>query len=398
MNDLPAFSEFISGWPLDRATVFLNHGSFGATPRFILQKQQEYRERLESQPVRFMMREVEELVDRSRRIAAGFVGADPADLVFVQNATAGVNAVFRSLQFNPGDEIIYHSHIYGACKQVLEFVAKRTGAILVEASYNFPVDSPGTITEAILSRVTLRTRIVLVDHISSATALVHPVEEVVRELTARGIDTMIDGAHAPGSIPLDLGKLGAAYYTGNCHKWLCAPKSAAILHVRRDRQRDIFPVVISHAGAFAEPFAERFYWPGTHDPTPAICVGDAIGYLGGLLPGGWTELMQRNHRLCLEAREMICNSLGISKPCPDQMIASMATFPLPVSSRPASIGYKGIEPLQELLYTRYSIEVPVWNWNSPPSRLIRIAVQLYNSMEQYRYFAEALNACLAEGG
>ncbi len=390
MKNLPSPSEFARYWSLDEHTVFLNHGSFGACPQAILDKQQDYRRQLETQPVRFLMREMEALFDRSRRAVARFVNSRPEDLVFVQNATTGVNTVFRSLTFNPGDEILYTNHIYGACKRLLEFIAERTGAKLVEAVYDFPIDSPDVIVASILAKVTPRTRIALVDHVTSATALILPVEVIVRELEKRGVDTMIDGAHAVGSIPLDLEKIGAAYYTANCHKWLCTPKSVALLHVRSDKQHGIVPVVVSHAGHDAEPYAERFFWPGTFDPTPAICVADSIDYMASLLTGGWPAIMKRNHDLCLEARELICEMLQISKPCPDSMVASMATFPLPELRETASYDYKGFDQLQEILYRDYNIEIPVWNWSNPPSRLIRIAVQLYNSIDQYRYFGAAL--------
>ncbi|MEI7660864.1 MAG: aminotransferase class V-fold PLP-dependent enzyme [Bacteroidota bacterium] len=387
---LPTPSEFALFWPIASSVVYLNHGSFGACPQAILDIQQEYRQQLEREPVRFMMRDMEELYDLSRQKTASFVNAWPRDLVFVQNATAAVNIVFRSIHFNPGDEILFTSHIYDACRRLLEFVSERTGARLVEAEFDFPVASPDLITEALLARVTPRTRIALIDHISSATALIHPVENIVRELEKRGVDTMIDGAHALGSIPLDLEKIGAAYYTANCHKWLCSPKSTAILHVRSDKQEGIYPLVVSHAGHRTESFAERFFWPGTCDPTPMLCVGYAIGYMESLVTGGWPALMKRNHNLCVEARKLICEVLEIPLPCPGSMIASMAAFPLPMPKGGTPPDYKDFDPLQERFYREFNIEIPVWYWSSPAIRLARISAQLYNSMEQYRYFAMIL--------
>ncbi|MEI7499550.1 MAG: aminotransferase class V-fold PLP-dependent enzyme [Bacteroidota bacterium] len=388
-ND-PKPSEFAQLWPLDPKAIFLNHGSFGACTRFILDKQTQYRQQLENQPVRFLAREMEPLFDHSRQKVAQFVKSRGEDLVFVQNATAGVNTVFRSLRFNPGDEILYTNHIYGACKRLLEYISEQTGARLVEVVWDFPISSSDLILDAILKKVTSKTRIALIDHISSATALIHPVEAIVSELEKRGVDTMIDGAHALGSIPLDIEKIGAAYYTANCHKWLCAPKSVAILHIRSDKQVGIVPVVISHAGYNAEPFAERFFWPGTYDPTAALCVADTIDYMESIFPGGWLAIMKRNHDLCLQAREYICNILEIEIPCPGSMIASMATFPLPMAEEKISYDYKNFDPLQERLFREFNIEIPVWDWYSPPSRLTRIAVQLYNSIDQYKYFAAAL--------
>ena len=393
IKELPKPGEFADYWSLDPTIVFLNHGSFGACPTAILERQAEYRRRLESQPIRFLIREMEEQFNASREKIAAFVNAPHPDLVFVQNATAAVNAVFRSLKFNRGDEIIYTNHIYAACKRILEFVAETTGAVLVEASFGFPIQNSTTITEAILAKVTRKTRIVLIDHISSATALIHPAEEIVELLNRQGIDTMIDGAHALGSIPLDLQKLGAAYYTANCHKWLCAPKSSAIFYVRPDKQEGIFPVVISHAGHKASSFAERFYWPGTYDPSAVLCVTDTLDFFSSLVEGGITEVMQINHDLCVKARDLICKRLNIPKPCPDEMIASMATILLPESAPGIPVDYKSIDPFQESVYREYGVEVPFWYGLTPVQRLVRISAQCYNSLDQYRYLAEILFNC-----
>lgn len=386
----PGPSELASLWALDPGVVYLNHGSFGACPKQILEKQREYQLMLESQPVRFLIREMEGLHEASRRKAAAFVNSLPEDMVFVSNATAAVNTVFRSLKLEPGDEILITNHIYPACRRILEYISEQTGAVLIEAWYGFPIESPEVVVEAILKELTPRTRIALIDHITSATALILPVEWIVNELENRGVDVMIDGAHALGSIPLDLQHIGAAYYTANCHKWLCAPKSTAILHVRRDKQKDIVPLVISHAGHRAEPFAERFYWQGTNDPAPALCVGDTINFMESLLPGGWPAIMAQNHNLCIEARSMICHELGIPKPCPDEMIASMATLPLPTPAVIPQFDYKSTDPFQDLLFRDNDIEAPFWFWSSPPQRLTRISAQLYNSFNQFRYFVEAL--------
>ncbi len=388
--DFPSPSEYASLWPLDPEMIFLNHGSFGACPSKILEKQQIYRQMLENQPVRFLIREMEEMFDQSRRKVANFVNASQEDLVFVGNATTAVNTIFRSLHFNPGDEILITNHIYPACRRILEYICDQTGAVITETSYDFPVSSPGLIIEKILEKVTRKTKIALIDHITSATAIIQPVEQIVKELDDRGIDTMIDGAHTLGSIPLDLKRIGAAYYTANCHKWLCSPKSTAILHVRKDKQKGILPLVISHAGYNAEPFPERFYWPGTYDPSAAICVGDTIDYLGSLLPGGWPVWMKRNHDLCIEARSVICNLLDIESPCPDNMIASMATLPLPLPAIGQPPDYKSFTPLQDRLYHDFHLEVPIWYWSDPAKTMTRISVQLYNSREQYLYFADLL--------
>src|SRR5438067_6110862 len=233
-------------WTLDPAVTFLNHGSFGACPRPVLEAQQCLRERLERQPVQFLVRDLEVLLDDARRALAAFLGADPAGLVFVPNATTGVNAVLRSLALAPGDQLLVTDHAYNACRNALDFVAAAARAEVVVVPVPFPLASADAVVEAVLARATPRTRLALLDHVTSPTGRVLPIRRPVRELAARGVDTLVDGAHAPGMLPLDLGALGAAYYAGNCHKWLCAPKGAGFLHVRRDRRAVVRPVVISH--------------------------------------------------------------------------------------------------------------------------------------------------------
>ena len=359
--------------------------------------QQEYQEMLESQPMSFLVRQLEGMMSTAKEKIAEFVHADPADMVFVQNATAGVNTVFKSLHFEPGDEILISNHTYYACRKLLEYIAESTGAVIVEASYDIPIDSPRRITEALLSAVSKKTKICLIDHITSATALIQPVEDIVRELDRLGIDTLVDGAHAPGSIPLDINKIGAAYYTGNCHKWLCSPKSAAILHVRKDRQKTMLPLIISHAGHKAEPFAERFFWQGTLDPSPVLCAADAIDYMASLMPGGWDEIMKRNHDICIQARDVFCTELGLNPSCPAEMNAGMTTLELPTVGEMVPPDYKNVDTLQERIFKEHNLELPLWYWSQPPRRTTRLSVQLYKTPEQFRYAAGILKQYYSAG-
>ncbi|MCA9661874.1 MAG: aminotransferase class V-fold PLP-dependent enzyme, partial [Myxococcales bacterium] len=207
-------------WTLDPAITFLNHGSFGACPRVVLDAQQALREELEREPVRFFVRELPGRLDAARERLAAFVGADPADLVFVRNATEAVNAIVRSLDLQPGDHILTTDHAYNACRNVLEYVAERRAARVNVATIPFPIASPAQATAAILAAVTPQTRLALIDHVTSPTGLVLPIAEIVAALAERGVDTLVDGAHGPGMIDLDLEAIGAAYYTGNLHKWV----------------------------------------------------------------------------------------------------------------------------------------------------------------------------------
>src|SRR5262245_1030546 len=244
---LDAASPWAELWPLDPAVDYLNHGSYGACPRAILAHQGQLRARLEREPVDFLSRRLPELLAAARQALGAFVGADAGDVAFVPNATTGVNAVLRSLPLRPGDELLTTDHCYAACRKAMEFVALGAGASVVVAEVPFPTAGADEVVSRVMEAVTPRTRLAVLDHVASPTALVFPIERLARELSARGVDTLVDGAHALGMVPLDLRSWGVAYYTGNAHKWLCAPKGAAFLYARRDRQPALHPLVISHA-------------------------------------------------------------------------------------------------------------------------------------------------------
>lgn len=398
-------------WSLDPTVTFLNHGSFGACPIKVLEAQQKLRSRLEHEPVRFFEREFEQLLDESREELARFVGADTEELVFVPNATTGVNAVLRSLvyphpsgsslSFKPDDELLTTDQEYNACRNALDFVARCTGARIVVATVPFPIESPDRIVEAVLKKVSPRTKLVLLDHITSKTGLIFPIQQLIRELKKRGIDTLIDGAHAPGMLSLNLRDIGATYYAGNCHKWLCAPKGAAFLYVDKSKQSEIRPLTISHGANSPRTDKSRFHlefdWMGTDDPTAYMCVAESIRFMGSLLAGGWPELMQRNRTMVLEARKMLCDKLGIMPPCPDEMIGSLAVVPLPDDSHLYQDGEQppGMTALQDALFKRFNIEVPVFYWPAFPKQMMRISAQLYNTPMQYEYLAQSLNELIA---
>ena len=382
-------------WLLDPEIIFLSHGAFGACPRPVLEAQGEWRARLERQPLQFLVRELEAQLDAARETLAQFVGADAGDLVFVPNATSGVNTILRSLQFQPGDELLTTDHEYNACRNALDFVAERSGARIVIAKIPFPFRDAGEIIAPVLECVTPRTRLALLDHVTSQTGIVLPIERLVGELNQRGVDTLVDGAHAPGMVPLNLKQIGAAYYTGNCHKWLCAPKGAALLHVRRDKQKFIRPLTISHGASSARKDRSRFLiefgWQGTFDPSACLSVPEAIRFIGSQLPGGWPEVMARNRALALAARKIFCARLETAEPCPEEFIGALAAIPLPDAAPDALPKLPFNEyPLQDALRTKHRIEVPIISWPAPPKRVLRVSAQLYNSQPQYESLAGAL--------
>jgi isopenicillin-N epimerase len=386
--------SYAQHWTLDPGTIFLNHGSFGACPKQVLEYQHRLRARIERQPVQFFVRDLEPLLDEARAELATFLGADAQDLVWVPNATAAVNAVLRSLELRPDDELLTTDHEYNACRNVMDFVAERSGARVVVAHVPFPLDSPEQVVDAVLDRATPRTRLALLDHVTSQTGLVLPIERLVHELAEREVETLVDGAHAPGMLPLDVSAVGASYYTGNCHKWICAPKGAAFLYVRRDRQPEVRPIAISHGANSPRPDRSRylieFDWVGTDDPTAFLSVPEAIRFVGSLLPGGWPAVRQQNRELTLYGRRAVCDALGVALPCPDEMIGSLASIPLPPGSSAAPASPLYADPLQQELLDRWKIEAPLIPWPAPPRRLIRISAQLYNGPEQYDSLATAL--------
>jgi isopenicillin-N epimerase len=393
-----ATNDWAKLWPLDRGLIFLNHGSFGATPTAVLDYQTKLRAELEGNPVRFLNRELDDRLDEARAALGTFIGADADDLAFVVNATSGVNAVLRSRQFAAGDELLTTDHAYNACKNTLQFVADRAGARVVVAPVPFPLTRASEVLDAIMAKVTPRTRLALVDHVTSPTGLVLPIAPMVAELSRRGIDVLVDGAHAPGMVPLDLNALGATYYSGNCHKWICAPKGSAFLWVRRDRHADLHPTTISHGFAAAKPGRTKFHlefdWPGTNDPTAWMAVPKAIEYMGSLVRGGWPALMSRNRELALEARRLLCAVAGTPPACPEDMIGSLASVRLP-DGLTLDIGWRRPDPIQRRLFDGWGIEVPINSWPAPPKRQVRISAQLFNSRDHYVRLAEALEKELA---
>jgi isopenicillin-N epimerase len=393
-------------WDFEPSTIYLNHGSFGAAPRPVVEKRAELIRELEANPVRFLSRGYQERLDTARAEVAAFLNADPEGTVVVPNATTGVATVLESLRLRPGDELLTDDHEYNATLNALETVAARARARVVRVSFPLPIRHAEETVEALLAAVTPRTRVALVSHVTSPSGLVLPIETIVRELDRLGVDTLVDAAHAPGMLPVDVRALGAAYWTGNGHKWLCGPKSAGVLFVREDRRADVLPLVTSHGRN--DPRTDRpilwreFDWQGTSDPTAFLALPEAIRVVGGLQPGGWPAHMAANRELALAGRRRLNEALGLEPIAPESMIGSMASIRLrePLDEAAAEL-------LTRAIAAKDGIEVPIGPFPvraarptpdvPPTSALLRISAQRYNEPSDYDRLAEALVARLGSG-
>lgn len=380
-------------WTFDPTRVFLNHGSFGACPDFVINEQRMWQELMEKEPVQFFEELMPDLLHKSRTALGEFLSCDANDLAFVSNATSGVNTILRSLQFEQGDEILVPNHAYQACRNTIDFVASRWGAKVVEVAIPFPIDGPQVVIDLMKSACSERTKLVMIDTVTSPTGLRMPFEELTEFFEGKGVEVLLDAAHGIGMIPLHLEKLGASYVTSNCHKWLCAPKGSAFLYVRRDKQGKIQPLTISHGHTFplgdTTRFRHEFDWTGTQDISGWCAIPAVIERMAKLVDGGWEAIMRHNHDLAIQGRDILCERLGIEQPCPNEMIACISTIQLP-GEIPAKEKMHEPDPLHHVLSEKYNIQVPVWSWPSPEGRYLRISAQLYNSIEQYELLADAL--------
>ena len=386
-------SPYAKHWSLEPSRLFLNHGSFGACPNFVIEEQRKWQDLMEREPVQFFEELMPDLLLKSREALGTFLNCSPDDLAFVSNATSGVNTILRSLHFEQGDEILVPNHAYQACRNSIDFVAKRWGATVVEVAIPFPIDSPQTVVDLMKSACSERTKLVMIDTVTSPTGLRMPFEELTEFFEAKGVEVLLDAAHGIGMIPLNLEVLGASYVTSNCHKWLCAPKGSAFLYVREDKQSKIQPLTISHGHTFplgdTTRFRHEFDWTGTQDISGWCSIPAVIEGMAEFVHGGWEAIMQHNHDLAIQGRNVLCERLGIEPPCPDEMVACISTIQLP-GNIPMKEKMHEPDPLHHILSEKYNIQVPVWSWPSPEGRYLRISAQLYNSIEQYERLADAL--------
>ncbi len=375
--------DFKSYWNLDPSIYYLNHGSFGACPKRILERQNYWQTQLERQPVAFLTEALPIHLENARQNLGQFIGASASNLIILVNATTAVNTVLNSLDLDPGDEIILTNHAYPACRLAAEKIALKKGARLVIIEIPFPIkqlSKPFSLEEAVLEQVTEKTRFVMLDHITSISALVFNLDSLCENLRARNIDVLVDGAHAPGMIPLNIDAIKPTYYVGNCHKWLCGPKSAAFLYVDPKAHHQLKPLVWSHVGSSTENSDWRapFDWMGTWNPSAFLAAVDGIDLFPKLISSTWSSIYQHNHESAIAVQSRLADIFNCEIPLPLNMgeirIGSMCAMILPARIKNL---FSTPDIFTRILRHEHGIEVPVYFHPNGHDWLIRISCPSY---------------------
>ncbi len=377
-------------WPLDPAATYLNHGTVGVVPTRVAEAQQALRARIERHPSKFMLRDLwtftgsatggPTLMRQAAADVAAFVGARGDDLVFVDNTSTGVNAVLRSTPLAPGDELVVTDHIYGGLLTAVNYTARTTGATVRVVEMPYPAFDPALAVERIAAAVTPRTKLVVADHIAAESAIVFPIADIVRACKAKGATVLVDGAHVPGALPLDVSAIGADYYVANLHKWAMAPRSSAFMVVAPEHQPSLHPPVISWG--LDQGFTQEFDWVGTRDPSPWLCAPDGIWFLKDL---GYDALRKYNHDLAWYAAQYVTGEWGMPLQIDESAVGCMVSV-----MTPESIGTTKADAvrLRDRLLFEHNIEVQV---HARAGRVwVRISAQAYNERADIERLAKAV--------
>lgn len=382
-------------WQFDDGVTYLNNGSFGPSPRCVLESRQAWTERLEREPMDFILRQMETHLDAASEKLAHFLGAATKDLTFVDNATTGMNIVADSVKLQPGDEVLMNDHEYGAVLRIWQRVCRKAGAKVVTARLPFPLTSVEEVTESLMNSVTDRTRLIVVSHVTSPTAVILPVAEICRQARARRIPVCIDGPHAVAMLPVNLQKIGCDYYVASCHKWLCGPFGTGFLYVAQNRQSKLQPSVLSWGGSVSgreSTWKDEFRWIGTRDPSGFLAVSTAIDFMEQY---GLEKFRTQTHAMAQSFRQRMVELTGLEPFVPNssEWFGPMTAVPLPKLN--GEIPVQGQrDPLQNALWDRYKIEIPVVHWHT--HRLLRVSCHLYNTDEHLDRLLSAVSELLPE--
>ena len=409
MSQVPRATEVVfcvearSQWDLAPDLSFLNHGSFGAVPRELQERATEARRAIERNPVEGVWRDGVLAIRSSARAVAEFLGADGDRTGFVSNATSGINAMLQSVPLEPGDEVLHLDQGYNAVWQTILMTARRRGIVPRKIEIPLPINGPGDWIDAVERTITPRTKLLVLDQITSPTALVLPTREIVEMAKSHGVETIVDGAHAPGMLDRPVADIGdPVAWTGNLHKWPCALRGTAVLVVRSDFEDRIKPTVISHH--LDQAFTAEFDWQGTFDPVPWILAKDAIGFMDRF--GGWAEVRRRNRELTITAHAMLVERFGVEpiSPVDGSSLGFIATLPLPDRLQPDGGGPPlpsaepktgplevPVDPVQARLLEEHRIEIPVMYHGG--RRFVRFSVHVYNEFDEYERLADAIDSC-----
>ncbi|MEM7754275.1 MAG: aminotransferase class V-fold PLP-dependent enzyme [Planctomycetota bacterium] len=384
-------------WPIEPGLTMLNHGSYGVCPEYIHERQSELRREMDADPVKFFLHKLEAYADRARVALGSFINADPADLALVQNGTFAVATCLHAIDWQPGDRVVVTDHEYNATLNELNRLVRTKGIEVVHAKVPLPCTGPDQIAAAVEAQINDKTKLVIASHIASASALVMPVEQIVHTCREKGIEVLIDGAHAPGQIPLDLKALRPTYYAASCHKWLCTPKGAAFFYADKSVHHKVQPLALScrvhESRDDRAPFLCDFDYVGTGDYTAFLTLPDCIEHLAAQRPGGWDQIRTENHQMVLAGARTIRETCDLPETYPDHladhMTGCMYSLLLPPDPDP-SRKTRYADALHDRIIERHNVQVPIWTLETAGVRVARISAQIHNRPEQYEYFAEAL--------
>jgi len=392
MKTLPPPSPLFNLWNLNPNIVHLNHGSFGGSPRYIIEKQKEYIDLLESEPVDFSVRQWYPHYFDNKKALAEYIGTSAHNFYLVPNTTIGINHILHNIR-ESGKQWLTTNHGYGACLHAFHKVGEDKGNEIIKIQIPFPLQDENQILEALNDGISPRTSMAMIDYISSATGILFPIKKIIELLHSKGIKVIVDAAHAPGMIDFVLDELNADYFVANCHKWICSPKGSAFVYVNPKHQQTYKPIFYSFYNDWntesAAHWSNQFIWEGTKDYSAYLCIKEAIEYLPSLIDGGWSELKHHNKSLALKGAKYIGDKLELELPVPESMLGSIITIPLWDDKIP-TINFNYYTEVKNILYDQYKIEVPCFFFPQAPKQYFRISAQLYNSMEQYEYLAASL--------